>query len=119
MIAQLLIVMMQRAHEKDPSAFTVLLLRISEISYLYGYAKDLYQEHAAEDRYQPLLADDDRQGRNDAAESETAGIAHKDLRRVGVIPKESYTGPDEGADIDRQLAQVGDVHDVEVFGKPD
>src|SRR6185437_14410850 len=119
MISQLLIMVMQGAHEEDPFPIAVFLFRIPEIADLYNYAQALHQEHAAEDGYQPFFPDDDGEGGNDAAKRQASRIAHEHLRRVGVIPEKAYAGPDERADKYGQLAQVGDVHDVEIFREPD
>ena len=95
--------MMQGAHEKDPSSVTVFLFRISEIADLDDHAQAFHQEHAANDGDQPFLTDDDRQGGDDAAEGEAARIAHEDLRRIGVIPEEAQAGTDQGPDKDGQF----------------
>src|SRR5580693_6153591 len=112
MIPQLLVMMMQGAHEKDPPAFSEFFLCIPEIRYLYHHAEILHQEDPAEDRYQPFFANDDSECGYDAAQHQAARIAHKYLRRVSVVPEEPHAGPDQGADKDGQLAQVGDIHDV-------
>jgi hypothetical protein len=52
MIAQLLIMMMQGAHEENPSTLSVFLFCILEISHLDTDAQHFYQEYAAEDRDQ-------------------------------------------------------------------
>src|SRR5580704_5724246 len=119
MIAQLLIMVVQRAHEKDPSSFAILLLCILKKRHLYHYADAFYQEHAAEDGYKPFFSDDDCQGGDDAAESEASGIAHEYLGGVSVVPEKSETGADERADKDGQFSQIRYIHDVQVFCKTD
>src|SRR5579872_1657055 len=98
MIPQLLIMMMQGAHEKNPSPLAVFFLRIPEIGYLYHYAQVFHQEYAAEDGDQPFLPHDDGQGGDDAPQGKAARVAHEYLCRVGIIPEEAHAGADEGAD---------------------
>src|SRR5258708_36078799 len=96
----------QGTNEKAPPAFSIFLLRISEISHLYGYAKHFYQEYAAEYGYQPFLTDDDGEGCDDPAEGKAARISHEYLRRIGVVPKKAHAAADEGAYEDGQLTQI-------------
>ena len=42
--------------------------------------------------------------------------SHEDLRRVGVVPKETYERADERAHEHHKLLGAGDVHYVEVGG---
>ena len=44
--------------------------------------------------------DDDGEDGNDTPEGEAAGVAHEDLRGVGVVPQEAYRGANEGGDED-------------------
>ena len=110
---------MQGAHQKNPSAFAILLLRIFKKGYLYDNAETFNQEHAAENGDQPFFPDDDRQGGDDSAQRETARIAHENLCRISIVPKEPHACPNQGADEDGQFTQIGDIHDIEVFGETD
>jgi hypothetical protein len=110
---------MQGAHEKYPSSLSEFFLCVFEIGYLYHHAQFLYQEYSAEQGYQQFFSNNDGQGRNDATQRQASRITHEYLRRIGIIPEESCTGPDECADKNRQLTQVGYVHDIELFRKAD
>ncbi len=73
MIPQLLIMMMEGAHEKDPAGLLrFLLLCIPEAGDTQNdYAEALYQEDPAEDGYSmPFLPNDDGEGGNDALEGQ-------------------------------------------------
>src|SRR5258708_16676194 len=81
----------QGTNEKAPPAFSIFLLRISEISHLYGYAKHFYQEYAAEYGYQPFLTDDDGEGCDDPAEGKAARISQDYLCLIGVVPTKPHS----------------------------
>src|SRR5258708_11841814 len=117
MISQFLIMVMQGAHEKDPSSFSIFFLSILEIGYLDDHAQVFHQEHTAENGYQPFFANDDGKRGNDPTQHEAARITHEYLCRVGAIPEEAQTGADQGPDKDGQLSQVGYIHDIEIFGQ--
>ena len=53
---------------------------------------------------------------NDAADGQTACIAHEYLCRVGVVPEEADKCTDESADKDYQLFRTRYVHDVQITG---
>src|SRR5882757_1918687 len=81
MISQLLIMMMQGAHQKDPPSLAVFFLCVFKVSHLYHYAEILHEEHSTEYRYQPFLPDDDGQRGDHSAQHKAASVAHEYLRR--------------------------------------
>src|SRR6185312_11160138 len=119
MVSQLLIMVMQGTHKKHPFSVAIFLFRIPEIADLYDDAETLDQENAAENRDQPFLTNDNGQCGDDTPQCQATRIAHEHLRGIGIVPEEAYAGPDERPDKDGQLAQIGDVHDVEVFRETD
>ena len=56
----------------------------------------LYEEDAAEDGDEQLLADDDGAHGNDATDGEATRVAHEDLCGEGVVPEEADEGTYEG-----------------------
>ena len=63
-------------------------------------------EHAADDRQQQLLLDQDRDGAERAAERERPDVAHEDVGRMRVPPEKAEARADERAAEDRQLADA-------------
>ncbi len=116
-IAGLLIMVMQRAHQEDAAALAIFLLGMLEVGYLHHHTQILYEENAADDRHQQFFANDDGQRGDDAAQCQAARIAHKHLRRIGIVPKKPDTGPHKCTNEHGQLTQVRDVHDVEIAGE--
>ena len=74
--------------------------------------KRLHHEQPADDREHDLVLDRDRDRAQQAAERERAGVAHEDLRRRRVEPKEADACADQRAADDDELAGVGNVVDA-------
>ena len=51
------------------------------------------------------------------AERQRADIAHEHLRRVGVVPEKAQTGGDHRGAKHRQLADAGDIGNLQVLGE--
>src|ERR1700733_12249703 len=83
-ITQLLVMMVQGAHQKDPPACTILSLRIAEIGHLDDDTQALNQEDPAEYRDQQFFTDDDGQGCDNAAQRQAPGITHEHLGRESI-----------------------------------
>src|SRR5690606_8415264 len=96
MISFLLVMVVQGTHQKNPSAHTIFLFSVFEIGYLYHHAQVLDQEYATENRYQQFLVHDDGDSGNDSSQGQASRIAHEYLGGIGIVPKESHTGPDHG-----------------------
>ncbi len=96
----------QRRHEEDAPALAVFALRSLEPAHLHHDRQALYEEDAAQDGYQQLFPYHYGEDGDDPAEGEAAGVAHEDLRRVGVIPEEAHRGTGKGGGKDHQLADV-------------
>ena len=62
-----------------------------------------------------LLARDDGDGAERAAERQRADVAHEDLRRVGVEPQEGQARAGHRGAEDQQLAGAGDVREQQVL----
>ena len=75
--------------------------------------------YAAQYGEQQFFADEEGENGDDAAESQRACVAHEDFGRVGVKPQKAQCGTYKGRDEDCQLANVGEVDDVEVVGHDD
>src|SRR5665213_131726 len=118
-ITQLLIMMVQRAHEKYPLPVPIFLSRIFEIGHLQYHADILNQEYPAEYRYQQFFSYDECQRSNYSAEHQATGVSHEYRCRIGIVPEKSETGSDQRTDEYGQFTQVGYVHDVQVLGKPE
>ena len=86
------------------------------VPHLHDYAQALYEEYAAQYGQHQLLVDDDCADGYYAADGERAGVAHEDLRRVGVVPEETYERADERTHEHHKLLRARDVHYVEVGG---
>ena len=74
-------------------------------------------EHAADDRQQQLLLDQDRDRAERAAERQRSDVAHEDLGGVRVVPEESEARADERAAEDRQLAGRREAHQQQVVAR--
>ena len=106
-------------HQEDTTAFTVFFLRVFEVGYLYYNRQRLSKIDAAQNRDEQLLADDDAGDSHNAAEGQTAGVAHEYLRRIAVPPIETNAGTDDGGDEYHQFTDVGYVHDIQIGGEDD
>src|SRR4051812_29593134 len=100
--ALLLEMMMQRRHAEHA------LAREAERDHLHDHRDRLEHEQSAHDRERELLLGRDRNGAEQAAERERAGIAHEDRCRRRVEPEEAEAGADHGAAQDRKLAGARD-----------
>ena len=90
-----------------------------KVFHLQDDAKALHEEDAAEQRKQQFLVYDHRQHADDASDGEAACVAHKYLRRIGVVPQETYKCTNESAAEDHEFLRSGDVHNVQVACKLD
>ena len=86
MISELLVMMMQGAHQKDPPALSMLSSRIFEITYLQDHADVFHQENTAEYRDQQFLANDHRQRGDDSPQRQATRIAHKYRCGISIVP---------------------------------
>ena len=92
------------------------LLSLPEVTDLQDNRQILYKEHTAQNRDEQFLMDNDSEYGNDSPDSQASGIAHEDLRRECIVPKETYQRTDKGANEDYQFFTSGDVHNVQITG---
>ncbi|MNY79005.1 hypothetical protein D3C86_2194680 [compost metagenome] len=78
--------MMQRRHAEDASTCSITSLRVLEPRHLDHHRQGFDHEDTAHDEQHDLLAHDDRDRAQSAAQRECADIAHEDLRRIRVEP---------------------------------
>ena len=104
------------SHQQQAVAFAVFALGVFEVADLHHHREAFDQKDAAQQRQQQLLADAEGEDGDDAADRQRAGVAHEDLRREGVVPKEADQRADQRRGEDDQFAAVRDVHDIEVVG---
>ena len=76
-------------------------------SHLDDHRNRLEHEQAADDAEHDLVLGHDRDGAEQAAERQRAGVAHEDRRRRRVEPQEAEAGAQDGAAQHRQLAGAG------------
>ena len=107
----------ERGHEEYPLALSELLLGVLEVADLHDDGEILDQEDSAKDRQEQFDMDQYGVDGNYSADGKRAGVAHEDLRRVGVVPQETDGGPDEGGHVDHKFGRVGYEHDVQVVGE--
>ena len=105
-----------RRHQQDATPFAVAAFGVLEPADLHHHREAFDQKDAAQQRQQQLLADAEGEDGDDAADRQRAGVAHEDLRRKGVVPKEADQRADQRRGEDDQFAAVRDVHDIEVVG---
>src|SRR5260370_24622215 len=84
-------VMMNGRHAED--ALPAQLVRPDLKDHRNGFD----HEDAADKRQQQLLLDDHGHGSDGAAEGERSYVAHKDLRRMRVVPEKTEAGANHGA----------------------
>ena len=108
---------MQRCHQENTPAFTILLLGIFKIGYLKNDGYSFKQEDAAQDGDEQFFPNSKRQYCDHSSECKTACITHKDLSRVRVVPQKSEACTNKCSTKDHLLSEVGDVHYVEVATK--
>src|SRR5690606_33032185 len=113
-ISRLLKMVMQGGHLEDPFSHTRFFLCIFEIGDLQDYRESLYKKDSAKNGQQQLLMDQHGKNPDDSSQCKAAGITHKDLGRIGVIPEESDSGPDKSRCKHHQLVTSGNIHDIEV-----
>ena len=77
----------------------------------------LDDEYPANEGQQQLLLDDDRDRADGAAERERADIAHKNLRRMRVIPEKSDGRANHGTAEDGHLRDLWHLRELEVIGE--
>ena len=106
----------QRGHLEDAVSLPVFFLGYLEVGHLQYHRQVLHKEDETQQRYEQFLAYQDGEHSEDASQCEGTGVSHEYLCRVGVIPKESYERPHEGAGIYRQLLRPRYVHDIQVAG---
>ncbi len=111
---QLLEVVMQRSHLED-ALFVAQLVTAD----LEDDRQRLNDEDAADEGQQQLLADDDGDGADGAAEGERTHVAHEDFGGVGVIPEEADGCADHGAAEDGELGDQRHALQLEVVGEDD
>src|ERR1700683_3521058 len=100
---------MQRRHAKNALAGEL------ERSHLQNYRKRLQYKNSANRKQQNFLLNDHRNNSDRAANCQRTDIAHKKLRRMRVIPKESKRRAQQRAAKNRELAGIGNVLDIEIF----
>src|SRR5262245_3494966 len=71
---------------------------------LDDHRERFHDEHAADDRQQQFLLDQDRHGSQGTTERQRSHIAHEDVGGIRVVPEEPEACPDESPAKDRQLA---------------
>ena len=92
---------------------TVFLPSLHEAFHI-EVGEDFEEEHAAKQGQQQLFVHDDGRHRDDAADGQTARVAHEDLCREGVEPQEAYECAYKSSHKDHQLLAAWDVHQIEV-----
>ena len=107
------------AEHSHPAAFPFLYLKPLG---LYYHAKALHEENAAEDRQHQLFVDNDGTHADDASDGkratngQTSGIAHEDLCRIGVVPKETYHCSHESAYKHHKFLCAWNIHYIQIRG---
>ena len=99
-----LIVVVERGHAPDTCAHAVFLLGKLEVEALQEHGQALGEEYPAEQGYQEFLAHEHCAHADDAADGETARIAHEYLRREGVVPEEADERAHKGTHEDGNLS---------------
>ena len=95
-VALLLVMVVERAHQEDASAFTVFLFGVFEVAHLEDDTNILGEENPSDDGQEELFAHGKGQYCDDGADGERAGISHEYLGREAVVPQEADGCPDEG-----------------------
>src|SRR3984885_3551235 len=100
--------MMQRRHAKNPLPSQL------ERAYLQNHRHRLDNENPAHKKQQNLLLDNHCDRSQRPAKRQRADIAHKNFRRMRVVPKESERRPDQRAAKHRQLRHARSERDIEI-----
>jgi hypothetical protein len=91
------------------------VLRVLEVGHLGHHRERLDDEDAAHHREHDLLARDDGDRAERAAERERADVAHEDLRRMRVEPQEGQPAPASAEQKISSFARAGDVREDQVL----
>src|ERR1035437_10192738 len=110
--AHLLEVVMEGGHLEDSLLVTQLVT-----ADLKNDGDRFEDEDAANEGQQHLLADDDSNRTDGPAQGQRTHVAHKDFRRVGVVPEEADGGAHHGAAENGQLGHFRHVLEFKVVGK--
>ena len=106
--SQLLEMMVQRSHAKDPVGIGVLP-PAGALEPLVGAGLEQHRErlrgkHATDQQQEKLRLEQDRHRAQRAADRQAAGVAHEHLGGMRVEPEKTDRGPHECRAEDRQLA---------------
>lgn len=91
-------------------------MRHLEIADLQDHGDGLHDKNAAHDEEHKLLARNDRHRPQSAAQGERADVAHKDLRRVGVVPKKAQARPNQRGSDHHHFSGARNIREIQIRG---
>src|SRR5690606_38643879 len=107
--AELLEMMMDRRHQEDAAAGHL------EEADLDDDRQRLHDEEAADDGEHDLMLGGHRDGADQPAHGERAGVAHEDRGGRRIEPEEAEAGADDGAEHHGEFAGAGHEMDLQIF----
>src|SRR5262249_38324841 len=114
-------VMVERRAPENPMGLRVLEPEppptVLENNTLEDDGNHFRHEYGADEGEHELGLEQDRHRAERSAERQRAGVAHEDLRRMRVVPKESDQGADHRQAEHRQLAGIGEEEHAEVIAQ--
>ena len=107
---------MQRRHPEYPLTCSCLDSGIFEVEPLNKYRETFHEENTAQNRQKQFLSDKNGTDSDDSSDGQTAGVTHKYLSRIGVVPQESEQCSDKRRHEYGYFSGTWYIHDVQVVG---
>src|SRR5207247_7902138 len=101
---------MNRRHAKNALAAQL------ERTHLQNDRERFHDKYSAHEKKQYLLLDDDGDGPERSAQRQRADVSHENLRRMRVVPEETQRRAYQRPTKHRELADSGDVLNIEIRG---